>query len=195
MRKNLASKIRRVRCMFMACIAGIGIDRSGKHLGNHERPRKIKRQLHSLAVQCAPYRGLPTTIPGPIQRSNLSEVRTQFLTYSPIVNPLIFDTSSKPGCSVLAGTEFAGVRGTADRFSDHGALIRQGRKFDVVCRPTEEDERPAFVVRLLLWRCPGAQSVAALTHVNCNTYTTRWRLERRMPPLKTDIASPRLQIA
>ena len=80
----------------------------------------------------------------------LISVKSQVLTYSPVFHPLVFDASSEPGRGILAGAEFARVRSTIDRFSNHGALVRHGGKFDVIGRTTEEHQRPAFIIRLFL---------------------------------------------
>lgn len=84
----------------------------------------------------------------------ISFISTPACTYRSVLDPVVFDAPCKPRRSRLAGAEFAGVRRTVDGFSDHGALFGQGRELDVVGRPGEEGEGPAFVVRLLLWGRP-----------------------------------------
>lgn len=87
--------------------------------------------------------------------------------------------------------------GTRNRVRDHGAL-GEGAKDDGVARTREHHQGPAREHRLRAWG-----GAARNWPVRCmlmemregSAYTTRWRFDLRMPPLKMYIASPTLHTA
>ena len=79
-------------------------------------------------------------------------------------------------------------------------LINQSTKYDRVPGPSEEDEGPSVEVGLGSWGRAGRMDKKLSKAWEAegrsrNAHITRCRLERRIPPLKRAMASPRLQIA
>ena len=85
-----------------------------------------------------------------------------------------------------------------DCLGDLRALLALVPELDGVVRPGEVDDGPPLVLRLLLRgraRCARGWVRKDEVEGERQAYTTRWMLERRMPPLKMLSASPTLQTA
>ena len=115
-------------------------------------------------------------------------------TYRPILDPLVLDPTREPLRGGRARVELP-LRILRGSLGDERAFVRERAEDLSVAGAREEDEGPAFVPGLFLWRSsdPRFQCEEGRVKLEC-TYTTRCRLERRMPPLKKWSASPMLHI-
>lgn len=148
------------------------------------------------AAHCAPCLGSPATSQDPVKNlnDNLQHKRQQ-TAHRPILDPLVLDAPNEPRPRCLACAELGWIGGRSDGVSNDGALVCQRAQLRVVTGPAEEDKGPA-----LKWglspRGRAERACKRRTRSRLGgAYTTRWRFERRIPPLKSASASPTLQIA
>lgn len=73
-------------------------------------------------------------------------------TDRPVTDPLVLDTPGKPRLCTLTGLKLGRIGGILNGLCDHRTLLHKCSELNMVSRATEEDERPALEVSLILRR-------------------------------------------
>jgi hypothetical protein len=122
-----------------------------------------------------------------------SHSKVQTKTHRSICNSLVLNPPGEPFERSGACIEFI-LWGFRNCRRDHGALVRQCMKHYRISWSSKKHKGPSFVVGLgTRWRT--GYGINHLYEVILTAYTTRCVFDLRIPPLKTAIASPILQMA
>ena len=114
------------------------------------------------------------------------------IAYRSVLDPLVLNAPRKPRSGSGPTSLEPRILRFSGRFCHHLAQIRHRFKHHRLSRASEEHQGPTGMLTLITWWLAKYLSWSADPYgfKAILTYTTRWRLDLSIPPLKIDIASP-----